>query len=141
MKIKELREKIIAAGGEVDLGKGEKIEHKAGGDVDVEMKGFGTVAWVSSDKDEDTDVAENLSIMNGSLQCIDAMVAFAQYIGMEVGEVKPIVVEKQVVVPDVRMSADLSKAKDDWQRSENEKGAEKRTYQWVVSELADKLRG
>lgn len=99
------------------------------------------IAWIDKDKSEEGEVAKEISIMDLAFKNINGLIAFAQYIGMEVMDVKPTVVEKQVVVPDVKISADLSRVTSDYQRSENERGAERRTYQWVVSELVDKLRG
>ena len=139
MKIKQLREILENEGGQLSLAHNVSVTY-GGDDVDVHAIGV-MIAWINKTNDGEKEVAEGISLSSDAIGHIGALGSFAQYVGIPVEGIEPITIEKQVVVPDVKMSADLSRVQSDHQRSENEMGAEKRAYQWVVSELADKLRG
>lgn len=98
MSIKELCEKIIAAGGVVQL-KNTKIKHSVGQDVDV-YSGDDLILYIFSSKisdNSDADVISNVSIVDKEvLPKIDAFIEFAQYIGLIVADIKPVEIEKIV---------------------------------------------
>jgi len=139
MKIKQLKENIEREGGEITLGD-VVFKYKEGegnNNVDVSVGNI-PICWFH-DYDE-KEAEDEMSIWSTAINHIEALRVVARYIGVPTQGVEPIIVEKQVMVQDVEKDKELAKAKTDWQRSENERGAEKRTYQWVVSELAEKLR-
>lgn len=97
MLLKELREKVIEAGGEMVVGC-VRFNCKEEGDLDVYKVDGSLVAWASSSNDVEKKVEEVISVANEVLKdgSVKALVDFVQYIGVDVG-ILPIEIEKPVV--------------------------------------------
>jgi len=102
IKVGELKEKIASNGGSIKFGD-LTMSYKDGDDIDVKFADEVLLAWIPASMEADKDAAKNISVYNGDvLKNVPMLGQLAQFFGIEVGDIKPIEVAKEVVREDTQ---------------------------------------
>lgn len=98
MKVGELREKLLSENSEerAVIFNNLAIRYTKGTDIDINFKDE-LIAYVSSTREEKETVEEAITFMGKTITNINGLIQIAQYLGIEVGEVKPVTLtDKQI---------------------------------------------
>jgi hypothetical protein len=97
MKVAELRERVLAAGGELKF---ESLVFTYEKERDLDINANDTlIAWITKGTKDDEDVVKAIST-SGELENVASLAELAQYIGLPVGEIKAITVTREVPARD-----------------------------------------
>jgi len=102
MTVKELRDKVLAAGGEIKV-RDIVITYSEGNDVDVKDTSGNLLSFVSERHEGDCDdVAKTASVVSEAVFTKTALLMqWLQFLGIEVEGVKPITITERISVPDL----------------------------------------
>ncbi len=106
MTVKEFRDKVREAG-KLVIGERLTCTMKENEEIDMYINGT-LVAWVNAGQKGNENIENSFSVFNHLLlHHIVDIAQFAQYAGIEVGGIKPIVVEKTITRDDFTLLSEI----------------------------------